>query len=160
MVQPSVTRCSCIAILWVSLVSFAAIIVSVASQRVIPKVRVYFVMDSVRKLLNISSYVCIWRNPQNTPVSIPGALSGVRSQYLLSTSQMYQQLANLLHKMSISQDHLLHNTLTGLAFYVRCISLIQMIFTICYVQILVRNFCFEVISVEGVWRFPLNPNCF
>jgi hypothetical protein len=34
MVQPSATRCSCIAILWFSLVSFAAITLCVASQRV------------------------------------------------------------------------------------------------------------------------------
>jgi hypothetical protein len=34
MVQLSATRCSCIAILWVSLVSFAAITLRIASQRV------------------------------------------------------------------------------------------------------------------------------
>jgi hypothetical protein len=34
MVQPSATRCSCIAILWVSLVSFVAITLCVVSQRV------------------------------------------------------------------------------------------------------------------------------
>jgi hypothetical protein len=49
-VQLSATRCSCIAILWVSLVNFAAITLCVASQRVIPNVGVYFVIDSVRKL--------------------------------------------------------------------------------------------------------------
>jgi hypothetical protein len=38
MVQISATSCSCIAILWVSLVSFAAITLCYASQRVIPKV--------------------------------------------------------------------------------------------------------------------------
>jgi hypothetical protein len=43
MVQLSATRCICIAILWVSLVSFAAISVCVASQRVFIVV-VYFVM--------------------------------------------------------------------------------------------------------------------
>jgi hypothetical protein len=47
MVQLSATRCSCIAILWVSLVSFVAITLCVASQRVF----VDFVIDSVRKLL-------------------------------------------------------------------------------------------------------------
>jgi hypothetical protein len=40
MVQLSATRCSCIAILWVSLVSFAAITICVASQRVFIVVRV------------------------------------------------------------------------------------------------------------------------
>jgi hypothetical protein len=57
MVQPCATRCSCIAILWVSLVSFAAITLCVASQRVMPKVSVYFVIDSVRKLLVTPSYI-------------------------------------------------------------------------------------------------------
>jgi hypothetical protein len=54
MVQLSATGCSCIATLWVSLVSFAAITLSVASQRVF--IVVYFVIDSVRKLLDTHSY--------------------------------------------------------------------------------------------------------
>jgi hypothetical protein len=57
MVQFSATRCSCIAILWVSLVNFASITLCVASQWVFIVVSVYFVMDSVRKLLDTSSYV-------------------------------------------------------------------------------------------------------
>jgi len=56
MAQLSATRCSCIAILWVSLVSSAAITLYVASQQVIPKVSIYFVIDSVRKLLDTPSY--------------------------------------------------------------------------------------------------------
>jgi hypothetical protein len=56
MVQLSATRYSCIAILWVSLVSFAAITVCIASQRVILKVSVYFVIDPVRKRLDTPSY--------------------------------------------------------------------------------------------------------
>jgi hypothetical protein len=55
MVQLSATRCSCIAILWVSLVSFTAITLCVASERVFIVV-VYFVVDSVRKLLDIPLY--------------------------------------------------------------------------------------------------------
>jgi hypothetical protein len=61
MVQLSATRCSCIAILLVSLVSFVAITLCVASQRVfivIVVAVVYFVMDSVRKLLDTPSYIC------------------------------------------------------------------------------------------------------
>jgi hypothetical protein len=49
MVQLSAIRCSCIAILWVSLVSLAAITLCVASQRVfvvVVVVVVYFVIDS------------------------------------------------------------------------------------------------------------------
>jgi hypothetical protein len=53
LVQLSATRCSCIAILWVRPASFAAITLCVASQRVLV---VYFVIDSVRKLLVTPSY--------------------------------------------------------------------------------------------------------
>jgi hypothetical protein len=55
MVQLSATRCSCIAILWVSVVSFVAITLCVASLRVFIVV-VYFVIDAVRKLLDTPSY--------------------------------------------------------------------------------------------------------
>jgi hypothetical protein len=44
MVHLSATRCSFIAILWVSLVSFAAITLCIASQRAIQNVSVYFLM--------------------------------------------------------------------------------------------------------------------
>jgi hypothetical protein len=54
MVRLSDTRCSCIAILWVSLVSFAAITLCVASQQVFIVV-VYFIINSVQKFLDISS---------------------------------------------------------------------------------------------------------
>jgi hypothetical protein len=61
MVKFSAIRCSGIAIVWVSLVSFAAIVFCVASQRVfiiivVVVVVVYFVIDSVRKLLDTTSY--------------------------------------------------------------------------------------------------------
>jgi hypothetical protein len=55
MVQLSATMCSCITILWVSVVSFAAINLCVASQLVFIFV-VYFVIDSVREILDTSSY--------------------------------------------------------------------------------------------------------
>jgi hypothetical protein len=42
----------------VSVVSFAAITLCIASQRVFIFVSVYFVMDSVRKLLDTPSYYC------------------------------------------------------------------------------------------------------
>jgi hypothetical protein len=54
MVQLSATGRSCIAILWVDLVSFATITLCVAS-RVLVVVVVYFVIDSVQKLLDTSS---------------------------------------------------------------------------------------------------------
>jgi hypothetical protein len=56
MVQLPVTSCSCIAILLLSLVSFTAITLYVASQRMFIVVSIYFVMDSVRKLLDTPSY--------------------------------------------------------------------------------------------------------
>jgi hypothetical protein len=65
----SATRCSCIAILWVRLVSFAAITLCVASQRVFIVVRAYFVIDSVRKFFgytviyfprHLSDVTCLW----------------------------------------------------------------------------------------------------
>jgi hypothetical protein len=56
MAQLPATMCSCVAILWVSLVSSATITLCVASQPVFIVVRVYFVIDSVRKLLNTLSY--------------------------------------------------------------------------------------------------------
>jgi hypothetical protein len=54
MVLLSATRCSCITILWVILVSFAIITPCVASQWVF--IVVYFVIDSVWKLLDTPSY--------------------------------------------------------------------------------------------------------
>jgi hypothetical protein len=56
MVQFSATTCSYIAILCVSLVIFAAMTLYVASRRVFIVV-VYFVFDSVRKLLDTLSYI-------------------------------------------------------------------------------------------------------
>jgi hypothetical protein len=53
-VQLSATRCSCIAILWVSLVSFAAITLCDASQGVFV---VDFVNDSVQQRLDTPSYI-------------------------------------------------------------------------------------------------------
>jgi hypothetical protein len=57
MVQLSAIKCSCICILWVSLVSVAAIKLCVASQRVFIVVSVYFVIDPVRKRLDTPSYL-------------------------------------------------------------------------------------------------------
>jgi hypothetical protein len=53
MIQLSATGCSCMAILWVSLASFAAVTLCVASELVFV---VYFVIASVRKLLDTPSY--------------------------------------------------------------------------------------------------------
>jgi hypothetical protein len=80
MVQLSATRCSCITILWVSLVSFATITLCVASQWVF--IVVYFIIDSARKLLDTPSYSVYvgfwWENPLAVmsipwPTKVPGA---------------------------------------------------------------------------------------
>jgi hypothetical protein len=55
-VKLSATRCSCIAVLWVSVVGFAALTLCVASQRVFIAVSVYIVIGSVWKLLDTPSY--------------------------------------------------------------------------------------------------------
>jgi hypothetical protein len=52
MVQISATRYSCIAILWVSPVNFVVMTLFIASEWVFIVVSVYFVVDSVRKLLD------------------------------------------------------------------------------------------------------------
>jgi hypothetical protein len=79
MVQLSATRCSCITILWVSLVSFATITLCVASEWVFIVVSVYFVTYSVWKLLdtpNICPWCLVWpfnaflRNDQSNADSL------------------------------------------------------------------------------------------
>jgi hypothetical protein len=55
MIQLSTASCSCIDILWVSLVSYTAITLCVASQRVFIVVD-HFIIDSVQKLLVTPSY--------------------------------------------------------------------------------------------------------
>jgi hypothetical protein len=59
MLQLSATRCSCMAILCVSLVSFATITLCIASRRVFVVIIVYFVTDSVRKHLDTPSCACV-----------------------------------------------------------------------------------------------------
>jgi hypothetical protein len=68
MVQLSATRCSCIAVLLVSLVSFAAITLCIASQRVFIVVSLYFVIDSVRKLLDTPLYAAVKNRRNSLPV--------------------------------------------------------------------------------------------
>jgi hypothetical protein len=46
----------------VSLVSFAAITLCVASQREIPKVSVHFVIDAVRELFDTTLYLYRWNS--------------------------------------------------------------------------------------------------
>jgi hypothetical protein len=60
MVQLSATRCSYIAILWASLVSFAAITLCVISQWVFIVASIYFVTDSVQERLDTPLYIQNW----------------------------------------------------------------------------------------------------
>jgi hypothetical protein len=62
MVQLSATRCSCIAILLVSLVSFAAITLCVASQQLLIVVGC-FVIDSLQKRLDIPACYHVHKSP-------------------------------------------------------------------------------------------------
>jgi hypothetical protein len=87
MVQPYATRCSCIAILWVRLVSFAAITLCVASRPVFFVVSIHFVIDSVRKLMDTPSLCGVinamrcgsslraYSYERNLPVSLCACLS-------------------------------------------------------------------------------------
>jgi hypothetical protein len=59
MVQLSATNCSCITILCVSLVSSTTITLCVVSQQVFIVV-VYFIIDSVHKLLDTLLYQMVW----------------------------------------------------------------------------------------------------
>jgi hypothetical protein len=61
MVQVSASRYSCIAILWVSLMSFAAITLYVVSQRMFNVVVDDFVIDWLRKRLDTPSYTWLWQ---------------------------------------------------------------------------------------------------
>jgi len=69
MVLLSATTCSCIAILWVSLVNFAIVTLCVASQRVFVDV-IYFVMDPVRKLMDTPSYAWIFQGVEHACVEL------------------------------------------------------------------------------------------
>jgi hypothetical protein len=89
MVKLSATRCSYIAILWVSLVSFVAIAICVASQRVFIDVSVYFVIDSIRKILDTySCNVSIKRlgyglNDRGATVRFPEGANNISLHYLV-----------------------------------------------------------------------------
>jgi hypothetical protein len=109
MVQLSATRCSCIAILWVSLMSFAAITTCVVSQRVIPKVSVHFVIDSVRKLLDTPSYMP-WSPKWPLPFRFPDASLQFTQPGAVVSSPFYSRA--LSHTYCRLPSHYLHLTIT------------------------------------------------
>jgi hypothetical protein len=100
MVQPSATRCSCIAILWVSLVSSASITLCVASQRVFI-VAIYFFIDWVRKLLDTPSYAknSSWMHMTWTLTTREGSLALMTGYSLVSYCQFY---LHVVHPASIT----------------------------------------------------------
>jgi hypothetical protein len=115
MVQLFTTRCSCIAILWVSLVSFAAITLCVASQRVfIASVVVVFVIDSVRKLLYTPSYYpsLLIEGLRKWGTSLPGE-SITRPRYKPRTSRLQVQNSfwTVETEARVSEWHKLHTEL-------------------------------------------------
>jgi hypothetical protein len=87
MVQLSATRYSYITILWVSLVSFATITLCVASQHVFVVV-VYFITNSVWKLLDIPLYCKPSKHKQVHPW---GSSKKVNSIYILHLLSRYMQ---------------------------------------------------------------------
>jgi hypothetical protein len=93
MVQLFATSCNCIAILWVSLASFAVITLCVASQRVfivvVVVVVVYFVIDSVLKLLVIPSYVLtIWSISRKQCLVTPVIISDITTKQYSKPSRI------------------------------------------------------------------------
>jgi hypothetical protein len=93
MVQLSASRCSCIAILRVSLVSFAAITLRVASQLVFIAVSVYFIIDSVRNF---------WTRPRISP----------RGDVVISNCGNTRLLSGKLRNMSDAKKRMMTNRTT------------------------------------------------
>jgi hypothetical protein len=89
MVQLSATRCSCIAILWVSLVSSAVITLRVTSQRVFIVVSVYFVTHSVRK---------VWIHPRGFQMYNCKIITGLNLRKI-SNTQLFGETANISFPM-------------------------------------------------------------
>jgi hypothetical protein len=108
MIQLSATRCSCIAILWVSLESFAAITHCVAFQRVFIVISTYFVIDSVRKLWiqprTLSLLDACWYWPQRPS---PGWRRGEVTSFF-SLPPSWSTWSLLHHQTSIPQLHKQH----------------------------------------------------
>jgi hypothetical protein len=87
MVHLSATRCSCIAILWVSPVCFAAITLYVASQRVFIVVSVYFVIGSVRSrtLYHWAQWYSIGLRTGWSGVPVPAGAENFSLHHLVQT---------------------------------------------------------------------------
>jgi hypothetical protein len=95
MVQLSATRCSCIAILWVILVSFAAITLCVASQRAFIVVSVHEVVSKHFRTESITKYT----------------LTAINTRWEATQRVMEAQLTRLTHKIAI-QLHLVAESCT------------------------------------------------
>jgi hypothetical protein len=71
-------------------VSFAAITLFVAPPRAVPEVSVYFVIDSVRKLLDTPSYTSVWTEHLTHLTAYIEVLHGV--------TQSHQENARLIRR--------------------------------------------------------------
>jgi hypothetical protein len=79
---------NCIAILWVSLVSYAAITLGIASQRLF--IFVYFVIDSVRKRFDTPSYLSYILNRFYLFLEIYVPINLVRDSLVINSENVKQ----------------------------------------------------------------------
>jgi hypothetical protein len=110
-VQLCATRCSCIAILWVSLVSFAAITLCVASERVFIVVSAYFIIDSVRKLLDILPFfprirVKRLKKPRHVPLRTVDNPAQIRSPPLCYREAEMGRISLTIWKFELTYPNL------------------------------------------------------
>jgi hypothetical protein len=116
MIQPSATRCSYIAIWWVSLVSFSTITLYVAFQWVFIVIVVYFVIDSVRKLLDTPSTWYQYKHSKHCAHHLPSLYAFLYSQQMSTSPWSVVCLALLLvilfaipFRLSAVESHLSYN---------------------------------------------------
>jgi hypothetical protein len=94
MLQLSATKCSCIAILWVSIVSFAAITLCVASQRVFIIVIVYFIMTESG---NFWIHRRTWHNePTNIHTAVANMGQYITVSHTLSYVRIFLRQGSIL----------------------------------------------------------------
>jgi len=116
MVQFSATRCSCVASLLVSLVSFVAITLCVASKRVFIVVSVYFVIDSVWNLLDTPSHTnchVSFTHYRNTPLLPPVGSVSSSTMYIWRQNPICKTVCLSMVRFHIESNiprHSEHNT--------------------------------------------------
>jgi hypothetical protein len=112
MVQLYATKCSCIIILWVSVVSFASITLCIASQCVFTVV-CYFVMESVRKFwiysrnIIVDSYYSVYQKYAGYGVRV---ISVARGPSLFKISHWSGAFRRTVHSFRV----VIHYNLVGI----------------------------------------------